>query len=176
MFKNLFSCFLVLFSSNLLAAALEEELKPKPRTSITLDYIAAENDLYGITLAPSHYDSNYANWGYYIGYAQSKKEDIEIEDPAEAYTQEILWRFGLSYSLTANLSLYGGASTYTNEYAYTNSISPRIVDGKPRWETDKDTTWGADIGLRYILGKHFTLGAGYNSATDSAVLSLGYTM
>ena len=170
MFKNLSSCFLILFSSNLLAAEHLDELKPMPQTSISIDYIAADDALYGITLAPSHYDSDYANWGYYIGYAQSKKEDIEIEDPAEAYTQETLWRFGLSYSLTSNLSLYGGAS------AYTNNISPRIVDGKPNWETDKGTTWGADIGLRYILGKHFTLCAGYNSATDSAVLSLGYTM
>ncbi|MEZ9593984.1 TonB-dependent receptor [Shewanella sp. 10N.261.52.F9] len=156
--------------------SLETETKPAPVMAITLDYIPATEDMYGITFAPRHYDRDYANWGYYIGYAQSQKEDVYVEPPGEAYTKDSLWRFGLSYTLTTDLSIYGGAAAYTTEFSSTTNIVPYVVGAEPVWETDKDTTWGAEIGLRYVIGKHFMIGAGYNSATESAVISIGYSM
>lgn len=156
--------------------SLEADTKPAPIMAITLDYIPAAEDMYGITFAPRHYDRDYANWGYYIGYAQSKKEDVYIEPPGEGYTQDSLWRFGLSYTLTSDLSIYGGAAAYTTEFSSTTNIVPYVVGAEPVWETDKDTTWGAEIGLRYVIGKHVMIGAGYNSATESAVISIGYSM
>ncbi|GIU20555.1 porin family protein [Shewanella sp. MBTL60-007] len=155
---------------------LEADTKPAPVMAITVDYIPAAEDMYGITLAPRHYDRDYADWGYYIGYAQSKKEDVYVEPPGEAYTQDSLWRFGISYSLTRDLSLYGGAAAYTTEYSSTTNIVPYVVGAEPVWETEKDTSWGAEVGLRYVIGKHLMLGAGYNSATESAVISIGYSM
>ncbi len=176
--KLLSTCLISLTSLNVLANdfSLEAETKPAPVMAITLDYIPAAEDMYGITFAPRHYDRDYADWGYYIGYAQSKKEDAYIEPPGEAYTQNSLWRFGLSYSLTADLSIYSGATAYTSEYSSTTNIVPYVVGAEPVWETDKDTTWGAEIGLRYVIGKHVMIGAGYNSATESAVISIGYSM
>ncbi|WP_299803055.1 TonB-dependent receptor [uncultured Shewanella sp.] len=156
--------------------SLEPDTKPAPVMAVTLDYIPAAEDMYGVTFAPRHYDRDYADWGYYIGYAQSKKEDVYLEPPGEAYTQDTLWRFGVSYSLTTDFSLYGGATAYTTEYSSTTNIVPYVVGAEPVWETDKDTTWGAEVGLRYVIGKHFMIGAGYNSATESAVLSIGYSM
>ncbi|MDR8525769.1 MULTISPECIES: hypothetical protein [Shewanella] len=154
----------------------EADTQPAPVMAITVDYIPAAEDMYGVTFAPRHYDRDYANWGYYIGYAQSKKEDVYVEPPGEAYTQDSLWRFGISYSLTRDLSLYGGATAYTTEYSSTTNIVPYVVGAEPVWETEKDTTWGAELGLRYVIGKHFVVGAGYNSATESAVISIGYSM
>ncbi|QYJ97598.1 porin family protein [Shewanella alkalitolerans] len=173
MLKPLLGAVLLVGASPLLAA--DQTQGPSPKTAITLDYIPAESALYGITLAPSHYDRNYANWGYYLGYAQSQKRDIEVEAPSEAYSQDKLWRFGLSYGLTDSLSLYGGASAYTQEYSYTNNISPRIVDGKPTWETERETRWGGELGVRYRLGRHLVLGLGYDSGSQSAIFSLGYS-
>ncbi len=173
MLKPLLGAVFLVGASPLLAA--DQTQGPNPKTAITLDYIPAESALYGITLAPSHYDRNYASWGYYLGYAQSQKRDIEVEAPSEAYTQDKLWRFGLSYGLTDHLSLYGGASAYTQEYSYTNNISPRIVDGKPTWETERETRWGGELGVRYRLGRHLVLGLGYDSGSQSALFSLGYS-
>ncbi|MCG9756381.1 TonB-dependent receptor [Shewanella insulae] len=173
MLKPLLTAILLMAATPLLAA--DQAQGPSPKTAITLDYIPAESALYGITLAPSHYDRDYANWGYYLGYAQSQKRDIAVEAPSEAYSQDKLWRFGLSYGLTDHLSLYGGASAYTQEYSYTNNISPRIVDGKPSWETERETRWGGELGVRYRLGRHLVLGLGYDSASQSALFSLGYS-
>ncbi|MCG9721445.1 porin family protein [Shewanella sp. Isolate7] len=174
MLKPLLGAVLLIAASPLMAADQQQQ-GPSPRTAITLDYLAADSSLYGITLAPSHYDRNYANWGYYLGYAQSEKRDIAVEAPSEAYSQDKLWRFGLSYGLTDHLSLYGGASAYTHEYSYTNNISPRIVGGKPTWETERDTRWGGELGVRYRVGRHLVLGLGYDSASESALFSLGYS-
>lgn len=174
MLKPLLGAVLLIAASPLMAADQQQQ-GPSPRTAITLDYLAANSSLYGITLAPSHYDRNYANWGYYLGYAQSEKRDIAVEAPSEAYSQDKLWRFGLSYGLTDHLSLYGGASAYTHEYSYTNNISPRIVGGKPTWETERDTRWGGELGVRYRVGRHLVLGLGYDSASESALFSLGYS-
>jgi hypothetical protein len=178
MTKYLIVSLLALMSTQVSANdfSFDEPILPKPVIALTLDYIPATSDMYGITIAPSHYDTNYANWGYYIGYARSKETDVIVEEPGEAHTKDTQWRFGLSYTLLPKLSLYGGAAAYSSEYTYTNNIVPLIVGGKPVWETDKDTTWGAEIGLRYVVGKHLSLGAGYNSATESAVFSIGYSM
>ncbi|MEZ9820544.1 outer membrane beta-barrel protein [Shewanella sp. 10N.286.45.A1] len=178
MTKYILTSVISLCSFSALANDYSEDapVLPKPTIGITVDYIPAIDDLYGITIAPSHYDTDYANWGYYIGYAQSKKDDITVEEPGEAYSQSSLWRFGLSYPIAAGLSFYGGATAYTHELSSTNNITPLIVGGEPVWETEKDTTWGAEAGLRYVLGPHFTMAAGYNSATESAVFSIGYTM
>ncbi|ASJ98440.1 MULTISPECIES: hypothetical protein [Shewanella] len=176
MLKPLLTCVLLSITPPLLAATYQDDISaPAPKTAITLDYIAADSALYGITIAPSHYDSNYADWGYYMGYAMSQKEDIQLEAPKEAYTQEKLWRFGVSYWLTDSLSLYGGASAYTYEYSHTSNISPRIVGGKPIWETQRDTQWGGELGVRFQLGRHMVLGLGYDSASESALFSLGYS-
>ncbi|QQX80214.1 outer membrane beta-barrel protein [Shewanella sp. KX20019] len=178
MTKYLLTCFITLCSFNALANdySQDEPILPKATIGITLDYIPAIDDLYGVTITPSHHDTDYANWGYYIGYAQSKKDDYPIEEPGEAYTKSSLWRFGLSYPIAAGLSFYGGAAAYSHELSSTNNITPLIVGGEPVWETEKETTWGAEAGLRYVLGENFTLAAGYNSATESAVFSIGYTM
>ena len=178
MSRLLVATLVAFFSLNAMANdySQDDTFKPTPTMAITVDYIPAAEDMYGITFAPRHYDKDYADWGYYIGYAQSKKEDVYVEPPGEAYTRDTLWRFGLSYSLTTDLSFYGGATAYTTEYSSTTNIVPYVVGAEPVWETDKDTTWGAEVGLRYVLGKHLNLGAGYNSATESAVFSIGYSM
>ena len=178
MTKYLFASIIALFSINSYANdySQDEPVLPKPNIGITLDYIPATDDMYGITIAPSHYDTDYPQWGYYIGYAQSKKNDLVVEEPGEAYSQSSLWRFGLTYPLAAGLSLYGGATAYIHEVSSTTNIVPYVVGAEPVWETDKDTTWGAEAGIRYVLGPNFTLAAGYNSATESAVFSIGYTM
>ncbi|MGS0692987.1 TonB-dependent receptor [Shewanella sp. 0m-4] len=178
MIRLLVASLVALFSLNAMANdySQDDTFKPAPVMAITVDYIPAAEAMYGITVAPHHYDRDYADWGYYIGYAQSKKEDVYVEPPGEAYTRDTLWRFGLSYSLTSDLSLYGGAAAYTTEYSSTTNIVPYIVGTEPVWETDKNTTWGAEVGLRYVIGKRLILGAGYNSATESAVFSIGYSM
>ena len=156
--------------------APETDFAFKPKMSVSLDYIPAANNMYGVTFAPYHYDRDYANWGYYIGYAASQKDDMDVKEPGEGYTKDTMWRFGLSYSLTSNFSLYGGAVSYNHESHYTNNIVPFIVDGEPVWEEESDTSWGAEIGLRYMMDFGLMIGAGYNSASESAVISIGYAM
>ncbi|WP_394204226.1 TonB-dependent receptor [Shewanella waksmanii] len=150
--------------------------KRKPVMSVSADYIPATNNMYGITFAPYHYDSDYTDWGYYIGYARSKDEDVTVEEPGEAYSRETLWRFGLSYSLTHNMSIYGGATAYIQELHSTTNITPMCVGCEPVWEKEDDKTWGGEVGLRYIMDMGLMIGAGYNSATESAVISVGFAM
>ncbi|MEI8601778.1 TonB-dependent receptor [Shewanella sp. PP-He15 brown] len=151
-----------------------EKTANAPYIALMLDYVPAADNLYGITLAPYHFDNNYQQWGYYLGYARSRETDIIVPEPAQSFRQESLFRLGLSYSLTADLSFYAGGSGYISTVSYTNNISPKIVDGKPTWEEDKTTRWGAEAGLRYRITEHFILSAGYNSSTESTVLSIGY--
>ena len=148
----------------------------KPKIGITVDYIPAVNNMYGITLSPYHYDRDYAHWGYYIGYAKSSEEDMHLTSPSEGYTQDTLWRFGLSYSLTHNFSIYGGATAYSNESRHTDGKTPKIVDGEPIWIEESDTTWGGEIGLRYMMDFGLMISTGYDTASESAVISVGWTM
>ncbi|EGM68118.1 hypothetical protein SOHN41_04022 [Shewanella sp. HN-41] len=145
-----------------------------PYIALMLDYVPNEDSLYGITIAPYHFDDNYQQWGYYLGYARSRETDITVPEPAQSNRQDSLWRLGLSYSFTQDLSFYAGGSAYISTTAYTNNISPRIVDGNPTWEEDKTTQWGAEAGFRYRLTEHLILSAGYNSSTESALFSIGY--
>ncbi|MGL4712877.1 MAG: TonB-dependent receptor, partial [Shewanella sp.] len=142
--------------------------------ALMLDYVPAANNLYGITLAPYHFDLNYQQWGYYLGYARSRETDIIVPEPAQSHRQESLFRLGLSYSLTADLSFYAGANTYISTVSYSKNISPKIVDGKPIWEENAENHWGAEAGLRYRVTEHLILSAGYSSSTESAMLSIGY--
>lgn len=159
-------------------AVADEDTAPafKPAVALLVDYVATENGMWGVTLAPKHFDPDYSNWGYYIGYAWGDKYQLDVEEPAEANMEEYMWRLGVSYSLSQNLSIYGGATAYTYETNYTNNISPRDVNGKPRWESDRDREWGAEVGLHYNLYKGFVLGAGYDTRNKAAVISIGLTM
>jgi len=161
-------------ASHLIMPDKSDEKTHTPYIALMLDYVPATDNLYGITLAPYHFDDNYQRWGYYLGYARSRETDIVVPEPALSHRQESLWRLGLSYSLTTDLSFYAGGSAYTSTTAYTNNISPRIAGGKPRWEEDKTTQWGAEAGLRYRITEHIILSAGYNSSTESTILSIGY--
>ncbi|WP_076414132.1 hypothetical protein [Shewanella sp. UCD-KL12] len=178
MTKYLFMLVLLATSSQAFANIPTEDPNPgfKPKIGLTADYVPAAIDMYGITLSPYHYDRDYAQWGYYIGYAKSSKDDMDVTEPAEGYTQDTLWRFGLSYSLTSNFSIYGGATSYNNESHYTSNIVPYIVDGEPVWEEEKETTWGGEIGVRYMMDFGLMLSTGYNSATETAVFSIGWAM
>ena len=178
MTKRLLVCAMLLMSTNLHAAneAQDDTFKLAPKMTISIDYVPASNDMYGITLAPYHYDRDYSNWGYYIGYARSKDESFEVEEPGEAFTRETLWRFGLSYSLTRHFSVYGGASVYIAELHSTTNIMPLCTDCKPVWEKDDDKNWGGEVGLRYMTDMGLMIGAGYNTATESAVISIGFAM
>lgn len=161
-------------SNHLMMPDKSVERTTTPYVALMLDYVPAEDNLYGITLAPYHFDDDYQRWGYYLGYARSRETDIEVPEPALSHRQESLWRLGLSYSLTNDFSIYAGGSLYISTTAYTNNISPRIIDGKPSWEEDKSKHWGAEAGLRYRLTEHVMLSAGYNSSTESTILSIGY--
>ncbi|MGL5491023.1 MAG: TonB-dependent receptor [Shewanella sp.] len=161
-------------TTNLIVPKKSDETTNTPYVALMLDYVPATDNLYGVTLAPYHFDDDYQRWGYYLGYARSRETDIVVPEPALSHRQESLWRLGLSYSLTTDLSFYAGGSAYISTTAYTNNISPRIVDGKPTWEEDKTTQWGAEAGLRYRITEHIMLSAGYNSSTESTVLSIGY--
>ncbi|WP_299795753.1 outer membrane beta-barrel protein [uncultured Shewanella sp.] len=176
--KYILASGLILTSLSATANQAASETAPtyKPKMSISLDYIPATNKMYGVTLAPYHYDKDYANWGYYIGYAASQKDDMDVPEPGEGYTKDTMWRFGLSYSLSSSFSIYGGAASYNHESHYTNNIVPFIIDGEPVWEEESDTSWGAEIGLRYMMDSGLMIGAGYNSASESAVISIGYAM
>ncbi|MDO6775779.1 TonB-dependent receptor [Shewanella sp. 3_MG-2023] len=161
-------------SSN--ARAETDEQKFKPSTALLVDFIDSRGDMFGITLAMKHFDPDYADWGYYIGYAWGDKYDLDVPEPAEAYAEEYMWRFGLSYSLTENFNLYGGATVFINEQNYTNNISTREVNGKPRWESNRDKNWGAEVGVRYTVFDSFVIGAGYDTSAEAAIISIGFTM
>ncbi|NRB25633.1 outer membrane beta-barrel protein [Shewanella sp.] len=178
MTKYLIMLVLLIASIQVHANIPAEDLNPgfKPKIGIAVDYIPAANNMYGITLSPYHFDRDYAQWGYYFGYAKSSKDDMNLISPAEGYSQDIMWRVGLSYSLTHSFSLYGGATSYTHEVHFTSGYSPRIIDGEPIWGEESDTSWGAEIGLRYIMDSGLMLSTGYNSASESAVISIGWAM
>ncbi len=142
-------------------------------TALTLDYVAAEQALWGITLAPTHYDRAYPAWGYYAGFAWGPSDRLDLPDPAQGKVSQFLGRFGLSYGLTRSIYLYGGASYHLTETRQTNGIMPLCAECGPLWTEEKDYRWGAELGLRVNLGQHLVLGTGYNWATESAVISLG---
>ncbi|MBY5921705.1 porin family protein [Ferrimonas balearica] len=147
--------------------------KAASHAALTLDYIAAEQALWGVTLAPTHYDPAYPAWGYYAGFAWGPSERLDLPEPEQGKVSQYLGRFGLSYGLTQSIYLYGGATYHMTETRYTNGITPLCTDCGPVWTEDKDYTWGAELGLRLNLGQHLVIGAGYNWATESAVISLG---
>lgn len=178
MMKYLFILIGLVTSSHATANPIDADttLGFKPKTSISVDYIPAENNMYGITIASYHHDRNYASWGFYLGYATSQEQDLDLIAPAEGYTQDNMWRFGLSYSLSQQFSFYGGAVSYTHETNFTTGMSNKMADAVPIWEEESNTDWGAEMGIRYMMDMGLMLGAGYNSATESAVLSIGYAM
>lgn len=163
-------------SNTLQPSVNSDETEYSPYIALMFDYIPSENNLYGITIAPYHFDESYQQWGYYLGYARSQEAtDLAVPEPAQAHFEESLWHFGLSYSLTPDLSFYAGASSYVRTTSYTTGIAPKIADGKPVWEEDETTQWGAEAGLRYRITEYLIISAGYNSSTESALISIGYT-
>ena len=159
---------------NVAASAEHDGLKPE--IALLVDYVDTTTGMWGLTIAPRHFDPEYSDWGYYIGYSKGDETAIEVPKPAESYLKEYMWRFGVSYSFSQDFSLYGGATAYTYETNYTNNISPRDVDGKPIWERSRDRNWGAEVGLRYDLLKGVVIGAGYDTYTQAAIFSIGFTM
>ncbi|MCL1142730.1 porin family protein [Shewanella gaetbuli] len=159
---------------------LDEPQQPKYKASVAVlvDYVATPEGMWGVTFAPRHFDPAYSSWGYYIGYAKGQKTDIAVPEPAESFMKEYMWRFGLSYSLTKDLSIYGGATAYTYETHYTNNIVHPIEGpgGEPTWEKNRDRDWGAEFGLRYNVYQGFTLGAGYDTRNKAGVFSIGLAM
>ncbi|ADN77241.1 conserved hypothetical protein [Ferrimonas balearica DSM 9799] len=168
----------VLFAPSALAQMLgqqSEETGPavQPHVALTLDYYAADNALWGVTIAPTHYDPNYPRWGYYAGFAWGPSESLSLPEPEQGKVKQYAGRFGLSYALVPSLHLYGGASYYLRETHHTTGIMPLCTDCGPVWTEDKDYRWGAELGLRWNLGQHMVIGAGYNWATESALISIG---
>ncbi|MCT7941980.1 TonB-dependent receptor [Shewanella holmiensis] len=164
----------VLCISNVASSAEHDTLTPS--VALLVDYVSTPEGMWGVTIVPKHFDDDYTQWGYYIGYAKGQKTTLDVPSPSEANMKEYMWRFGLSYSLSQDLSLYSGATAYTFETNYTNNISPRDVDGKPTWERSRDRNWGAEVGLRYDLFKGVVIGAGYDTYTQAAIFSIGFTM
>ncbi|WP_394129162.1 TonB-dependent receptor [Shewanella maritima] len=146
-----------------------------PSLGLMIDYVNTDSGMYGLTLAPKHYDPDFADWGYYIGYARGDKTDLEFSEPAEGHIQEYMWRFGVSYSLSQDFSVYTGATVYIYETNTTDGIMPLIVGGEPEWEQDKDKNWGAEFGMRYQLTKDFIISAGYDTRTEAAIISFGFS-
>ncbi|NKF52071.1 TonB-dependent receptor [Shewanella sp. WXL01] len=158
------------------AKANDDQQGYQPAVALLFDYVNTPSKMYGVTLAPRHYDRDYADWGYYIGYAKGQKTDLELQEPSEGYIQEYMWRFGVSYSMTEDFSIYFGATNYVYETNTTNNIVPLIEGGEPVWERSNDRYWGAEAGLRYRIANSFMIGAGYDTRTESAVISFGFTM
>ncbi|GLP95466.1 hypothetical protein [Paraferrimonas sedimenticola] len=140
--------------------------------ALMADYVHADTPMYGITIAPHHYDWDYANWGYYLGYAQSKRRKFEVNDlPHEEYNRQT--RFGLSYSLSDSFSLYGGAVYFQNVNRNMAEVQPMIEGQDPIWDERTNNRWGAEAGVRYAFPFGLVLGLGYSSATKGALLSIG---
>ncbi|MBY5992530.1 outer membrane beta-barrel protein [Ferrimonas balearica] len=150
-----------------------EQTVISPYAALTLDYIPAQTDLWGVTLAPTHFDPNYPRWGYYAGYAWGRTENLNLPEPEQGEVSETMGRFGVSYGLTPAIHLYGGAAYHTTKTRYTDGKTQFCADCEPTWTTDKDYRWGAELGMRVNLGQHLVIGAGYNWASESAVISLG---
>lgn len=148
----------------------------KPDVALLVDYVDTNEGMWGLTLASRHFDPDYSNWGYYLGYVKGNKTHIAVPEPAESYMKEYMWRFGLSYSLSQDLSLYAGATAYTYETFYTNNIVHPIEGGEPVWESSRERDWGAEFGVRYQLFKGFVIGAGFDTQTESAIFSVGISL
>ncbi|MCC4833261.1 TonB-dependent receptor [Shewanella sp. 1_MG-2023] len=171
-----FSISLVAFSQQAQANTTEEGQQYTPSVALLVDYVDSRGDMFGVTIAAKHFDPDYADWGYYIGYAWGDKYDLDVPEPGEGYAKEYMWRFGLSYSLTQDLSVYGGATAYIYEENTTDNIVPFIVGGEPVWERSRNKEWGAEFGVRYNVTKGFVIGAGYDTSADAAIFSIGVTM
>ncbi|WP_153912930.1 TonB-dependent receptor [Shewanella sp. TC10] len=167
---------LVTFSQQAQANIDEEQQNFKPSVALLVDYIDTRGDMFGVTIASRHFDPSYADWGYYIGYAWGSEYDIEVPEPGEGYAKEYMWRFGLSYSLTQDLSVYGGATVFIYEENTTDNIVPLIVGAEPVWERDRQKEWGAEFGVRYTFMEGFVIGAGYDTGAEAAIISFGFTM
>ncbi|GLS82985.1 hypothetical protein [Paraferrimonas haliotis] len=140
--------------------------------ALMADYYAAEQKMYGLTIAPHHYDWDYPNWGYYLGYAQSKQNKWQ-DDGVNFKRQDRMWRFGLSYSITAGLSVYGGAAYLQDITQEQSQIMPMMEGAEPQWFKSTDVKWGAETGLKYAFSQGWVIALGYNSATESTLLSIG---
>ncbi|WP_161985198.1 outer membrane beta-barrel protein [Agarivorans sp. Toyoura001] len=145
-----------------------------PWAAAFLDYQDAVQPMIGLTVSVNHYDKQYPRWGYYLGVAKSKEDDLGLAAPAEGNRELTMLRLGVSYSLTNDLSLYGGGVLLENTTEYTDGITQYCTDCEPEWHTDTDKNWGGEVGFRYALTRHFVLGVGYNSTTEGGVFSIGY--
>ncbi|WP_144211837.1 TonB-dependent receptor [Shewanella donghaensis] len=162
--------------SNNAHAIVAEEQQFEPSVALLVDYIDTRGDMFGVTLAVKHFDPDYANWGYYVGYAWGSKYDLDVPEPGEGNAKEYMWRFGLSYSLTEDLSVYSGATAFIYEENTTNNIVHPIEGAEPVWERDRQKEWGVEFGIRYTIMNGFVIGAGYDTTSDAAVFSIGVTM
>ncbi|MGY5453181.1 porin family protein [Agarivorans sp. MS3-6] len=165
----------------LVATFLLFSTQPKASTATTIpwaaafiDYQQATDDMLGITIAVNHYDKNYSRWGYYLGYAKSKQQSLPLDAPAQGQRDLTMLRIGLSYSLSNDISVYGGGALLEDTQQYTDGITLFCTDCEAEWHTDTDKRWGGEIGLRYAPTKHLIFGIGYNSAIEGGVFSLGY--
>lgn len=161
-------------SAHTVAQQQQETANAYPWAAVFLDYQHPDQPMIGLTVTVNHYDKNYPNWGYYLGYARSKEEDLGFEAPAEGKRDLTMLRLGVSYSLTNNLSLYGGGAMLEDTTEYTDGITQFCTDCKPEWHTDTNRGWGGEVGLRYALTRHLVFGIGYNSVTEGGVFSIGY--
>ncbi|GAA5193216.1 TonB-dependent receptor [Ferrimonas gelatinilytica] len=151
-----------------------DKLTRQPYAMLAADYIPMDDgDLWGITLAPTHYDPHYPEWGYYGGFAWGGSSHAPWPEPGRAKTRRYMVRFGVSRRLVSDLNLYGGVVRLTDELRYTNMVTPRHVGAEPIWHTENEHHWGGEIGLRYMLPFNLAVGLGYNSATESMVFTLG---
>ncbi|WP_345333639.1 outer membrane protein [Ferrimonas pelagia] len=150
------------------------QLSRVPYVILAADHFnMADGELWGITLAPHHFDPNYPEWGYYGGFAWGGSSNVTTEAPGRAKTSRYMGRFGLSYRMLADLSLYGGVARLTDELKSTDGTSQYCTECEPVWRTEKDHRWGAEAGVRYALPGNIAIGIGYNWATDSMILTLG---
>ncbi|MBY6186473.1 TonB-dependent receptor [Marinobacter hydrocarbonoclasticus] len=144
-----------------------------PYAALMVDYVAADQAMWGVTIAPTHYDRAYPDWGYYAGFAWGPSERLDLPEPEAGKVEQYMGRFGLSYEMVQGLYLTGGVSYWVKETHHTNGITPLCTDCTPVWTSKKDYTWGGELGLRYNLGQNLVIGVGYNWATESAMFSLG---
>ncbi|WP_220718175.1 outer membrane beta-barrel protein [Agarivorans litoreus] len=158
------------------AALMENNQQPSayPWAAVFLDYQHPDQPMLGITVNVNHYDNNYPRWGYYLGYARSKEEDLGLEYPAEGKRGLTMVRLGLSYSLTNDLSIYGGGAMLEDTSEHTDGITQYCTDCQPKYHTNTERNWGAELGFRYAPTRHLVFGIGYNSVIESGVFSIGY--
>ncbi|MPW29481.1 outer membrane beta-barrel protein [Agarivorans sp. B2Z047] len=178
--KPSITVFALTMSAQAVAQQQQENTNAYPWAAVFLDYQHPDQPMLGLTVAVNHYDKSYPNWGYYLGYGRSKEEDLGFEAPAEGKRDLTMFRLGVSYSLSNNLSVYGGGVMFENTTEYTDGIIEFYTDPdpdpdpKPEWHTDTKRNWGGEVGLRYALTRHLVFGIGYNSVTEGGVFSIGY--